>query len=177
MAKPYDRKELREELKINWKRWEDSLLKFSDYKIAWVEPGSETDFLAICRMDLLEELLDKTHELGYRVLLGSHHLGASAPLVEEEHVRKFDGYITPINKLGHMMFPTQREAENAIKRIRKGGKLIVGTKPFAGGRIKPEEALNYVYKKVKVDSCMMGVGSVKEAEEDFQLARNIIKTI
>ena len=68
------------------------------------------------------------------------------------------------------MFPTQSEAENAIRRTRNRGKLIVGIKPFAGGRIKPKEALNYVYETLNADSCMMGVGSVEEAEEDFQTA-------
>ncbi len=172
IAKPYDRKELERELRIDWKRWADGILKFSDYKIAWFEPGSEVDFLAVCRIDLLGELLDKTHELGHRVLLGSHHLGASVPLIEGAKVKKFDGYVTPANKLGVMMFPTQREAENAIKVARNGGKLIAGVKPFGGGRIKPREALEYVYEEVRVDSCMIGVGSVEEAEEGFKIARD-----
>ena len=54
-------------------------------------------------------------------------------------------------------------------------RIIIGIKSFAGGRIKPEEALNYVYNDVKVDSCMIGVGSIKEAEEDFKKARRILK--
>jgi len=174
VAKPYQIKELERELKVNWKIWEGNVSVFSEYRVAWIEPGSETDFLAISRMDLLEDLLDKVHELGYRALLGSHHLGASVPLIGERRVKRFDGYVTPVNKLGIMMFPTQRIAENVVKRTGKDGKLIVAIKPFAGGRIEPKEALNYVYKKLKVDSCMIGVGSVEEAEEDFQDAKEIL---
>jgi len=175
VAKSYSAKELERELRIDWKRLEDTIHKFSDFNLVWIEPGSETDFLAVSRMDLLEELTDRIHEFGYRILLGSHHLGASAPLIQEENVRRFDGYVTPINKLGHMMFPTQREVENVLRNATKGGKLIVATKPFAGGRIEPKKALNYVYKEVKADSCMMGVGSVEEAKEDFRIAKNVLK--
>jgi hypothetical protein len=171
-AKAYNLKELAGELKVNWKKWEERLLKFSCYNLAWVELGSESDFLAISRMDLLEELIDRIHERGNKTLLGIHHAGTSIPLIEEKQI-KIDGYVTPINKLGVMMFPTQREAETIIEKARKARKLIIGIKPFAGGRIQPEEALNYVYKKIKVDSCMIGVCSEREAEEDLQIARNL----
>ena len=176
-AKPYKSNQLKRELRVNWKLWEESIEKLSNHMIAWVEPGSETDFLAISRIDLLEELLDRIGESGYRSLLGSHHLGASFPLVEEWKVKRFDGYVTPINRLGVMMFPTQRDAEKAAERARTGGKLIAGIKPFAGGRIEPKEALEYVYKELKADSCMIGVGSVEEAEEDFRVARDVLASI
>lgn len=175
LAKPYKAGELDRELEVDWRCWEESIEKLSDYGIAWMEPGSETDFLAISRMDLLEELLDRIHELGYRSLLGSHHMGASAELIEERRVKRFDGYVTPVNKLGVMMFPTRRVAENSIRRARKLGRLVVATKPFGGGRVKPKEALSYVYREMKVDSCMMGVGSVEEAEEDFGTAESFLE--
>ncbi len=175
LAKPYKARELERELKADWRCWEESIEKLSDYRVAWMEPGSETDFLAISRMDLLEELLDRIHELGYRSLLGSHHMGASVELIEERRVKRFDGYVTPVNKLGVMMFPTRIVAEKSIRRARKLGRLVVAIKPFGGGRVKPKEALSYVYKEMKVDSCMMGVGSVEEAEEDFKAAESILE--
>jgi hypothetical protein len=174
MAKPYELEKLKSEMKINWKFWEESLNRLSEYNIAWIEPGSETDFLAISRIDLLGELLDRIQELGFRTLLGSHHLGISAPLITEEKLKRFEGYVTPINKMGVMMFPTQKRVEETVAGIKEEGKAIVSIKPLAGGRIDPKEALTYVYKKLKADSCMIGVGSVKEAEEDFQTARNIL---
>ncbi len=177
IAKPYDDNELERSLRINWSDWEDTLIRFSMHKIAWIEPGSETDFLALSRMDLLEELLDRTYELGYRALLGSHHLGITSQLIEEERVKKLDGYVTPINKLGVMMFPTQRQAENAIKMSKKREKIIVGVKPFAGGRIEPKSALEYVYNEIKADSCMIGVASIEEAEKDIKIAKNILKIL
>jgi len=114
-AKPYRTEELERELKVDWNLWEESIIKFSDYRVAWIEPKSETDFLAVSRMDFLEELLDRIHELGHRALLGSHHIGASAPLIREKRVKRFDGFVTPTNKLGVMMFQTRREAEKSYQ--------------------------------------------------------------
>jgi len=166
--------QLQRELRIDWKTWENGIDRFSGWRIGWIEPGSETDFLALARSDLLGELIDRTRDAGYRCLLGSHHLGATASLLEEKRIRGFDGYVTPINKLGVMMFPTRREVKKAIEESRSRGKLIIAIKPFAGGRIKPGEALTYVFRKVKADACMMGVASVKEAEEDFEAARQVL---
>jgi len=89
-------------------------------------------------------------------------------------MRGFDGYVTPINKLGVMMFPTRKEVEKAVEESRSRGRLIIAIKPFAGGRIRPKEALTYVFRRVKTDACMMGVASVREAEEDFKAARQIL---
>mgnify|MGYP000409701126 CR=1 FL=1 len=172
--RPYKMSQLQRRLKIDWKTWENSIDRLSSWRIAWIEPGSETDFLALARSDLLGELIDRTRDAGYRSLLGSHHLGATVPLLEENRIRRFDGYVTPINKLGIMMFPTQREAEKAAREVRNNGKLLIAIKPFAGGRIRPKEALTYVYRETEADACMMGVASVEEAEEDFQAARQIL---
>jgi hypothetical protein len=173
-ANPYTHQELERELTVDWKLWEDRVTAFADHRVAWIEPGSETDFLAISRMDLLGDLLDKIEERGYRILLGSHHIGATAPLIHENRMNRFDGYVTPVNRLGVMMFPTQPEAERAYTRIRRDGKLLIAIKPFAGGRIQPLEALRYVYKRIAADSCTMGVGSVAEAEEDFRIGTAIL---
>lgn len=173
-VRPYVATQLQKDLKVDWKNWEDSVNRLADWRIAWIEPGSETDFLALARSDLLGELIDRTRDAGYRCLLGSHHLGATVPLLEESRIRRFDGYVTPINKLGVMMFPTQREAERAAGEARSRGKIVIAIKPFAGGRIRPREALTYVFRKVKADACMMGVASVKEAEEDFEAARQVL---
>jgi hypothetical protein len=176
-AKPYNLSNLENELRIDWSVWEESVDKLSDYNVAWVEPGSETDFLAITRMDLLEELLDRTNETGHRSLLGSHHFGATLPLIEEKRVKRFDGYVTPINNLGVMMFPTKTEAEKAVEAAKKSGKLVIGIKPLAGGRIKPKEALTYVFRETKADACMIGVGSEVEAISDFQIAENVLASL
>jgi len=176
-AKPYKNAELVNDLEIDWKAWEASINEFSDYNVGWIEPGSGTDFLAISRMDLLEELLEMTSQTGHRVLLGSHHIGASYQLISKRLMKKFDGFITPVNQLGAMMFPMQKMAETAIKDAKKQGKIVVAIKPFAGGRIPPKEALTYVFKEVEVDACMVGVGSVAEAKIDFRAAEKVLASL
>lgn len=173
-AKPYPKIQLQRGLRIDWRSWEESIDWLSSWRIGWIEPGSETDFLALTRIDLLGELIDVTRDAGYRCLLGSHHIGATARLLEETGMRGFDGYVTPINKLGVMMFPTQREVEKAARESKNRGRLIIAIKPFAGGRIKPREALTYVFREAEADACMIGVSSVKEAEEDFEAARRVL---
>ncbi|WP_455276179.1 hypothetical protein [[Eubacterium] cellulosolvens] len=175
-AKPYDKKEINNNLRINWRQWEVNLQEFSDYEVEFMEPGSETDFLALCRIDLLGELVDRTRELGHRILFGSHHLGSTVSIIKGK-IEHHDGYVTPVNKLGLMMFPLQKKVEEAIKEAKKDGKSIIAVKPFAGGRIEPKEALEYVFNKMRVDSCMIGVGSLEEAEFDIQIAEDTLKTV
>lgn len=170
VARGYGLKEL-EGLKVDWGAWEALVSEFSDFDVAWVEAGTEVDLLAISRVDLLGELIDEVRGAGYRVLLGTHHAGATIPAVEEERIGGFDGYVTPINKLGVMMFPTRARAEAAIEEARRRGRLIVCVKPFAGGRIEPKEALAYAYKRA--DACMLGAATPEEAEENFKLAEEL----
>lgn len=167
-AKGYGLRELEAGLKVDWSSWEALVSEFSDFEVAWIEAGTEVDLLAISRIDLLGELIDEVRAAGYRVLLGTHHAGATIPIVEEEGVGGFDGYVTPINKLGVMMFPTKARAEASVEEAKRRGRLIVCVKPFAGGRIEPREALAYAYKRA--DACMLGAATPKEAEENFKLA-------
>ena len=70
-----------------------------------------------------------------------------------------------------MMFPTQQESENAIKNATKP---VIAIKPFAGGRISPTNAFEYIYHKLEIKSCMIGVGSEEELDEDVSSAVEIL---
>jgi hypothetical protein len=169
-SKPYEREELRY-LEIDKERLGNGIENLKDLHVLFAELGSETDFLAVTgRLDLIADLVDQLKKgNGYRVLLGVHHAGSTVPKLENSKI-DFDGYVTPVNKLGVMMFPTKEAALRAIKAARKP---IIAIKPLAGGRIEPREALEHVYK-VGISSCMIGVGSIGEAEEDFQTAAEIL---
>lgn len=171
-SKPYGRKELKD-LQIDFESLEREITILEDYKILFAELGSETDFLALTdRLDLLETLVDRLHSTcGHRILLGVHHAGVTIPKLENSEI-KFDGYVTPINRMGVMMFPTSRLA---VEAIRVAKRPVIAIKPLAGGRIKSREALEYVYKEMEIDFCMIGVGSEREAEEDFSIAHKILK--
>ncbi|WP_455368415.1 hypothetical protein [[Eubacterium] cellulosolvens] len=161
-----------DKLQINYEVVEDILLLINEMNILFVGLGSETDFLAMCnRLDLLKNLIKLiSKNFGYRCLLGCHHPGTTIPILESSKIN-FDGYITPTNKLGVMMFPTQKVSENAI---RKSTKPIIAIKPFAGGRIRPKDAFRYVYDKLEIKSCMIGVGSEQELDYDVSSAVEIL---
>ena len=171
-SKPYRRKELKD-LKIDYERLDRELAILEDFNILFAQLGSETDFLTMTnKLDLLETLVDHVRSrYGHRVLLGVHHAGITIPKLENSRI-KFDGYVTPINRIGVMMFPTRGIALEAIKATKMP---IIAIKPLAGGRIKPREALEHIYREVGIDFCMIGVGSESEAEEDFSTALGILK--
>jgi hypothetical protein len=171
MSKPYDKKDF-QKLSIDWKKVEHELENFTDLPVLQIEPGSETDFLAMAgRFDLLGGLIDNIKEKGFKgVLFGVHHAGITIPRIDEE-LDGFNGYLTPLNKMGLMMLPTKAAAEIALKNTNK---RVIAIKPLAGGRVKPEEAFNYVFS-FDVDGCMIGCASIAEVNQDFNVAIEALK--
>lgn len=163
---PYGKQEI-EELKIQLELIGEAVSTLKGFRLLFLEPGSETDFLvAVGRLDLLGGLLDWLQDnFSLPVLLGVHHAGLTIPALERSGLN-FAGYLAPVNRLGVMMFPTQRLALEAVRAARKP---IIAIKPLAGGRIPPREALDYVYHS-GVSACMVGVASEVEVDECLSAA-------
>jgi len=159
-------------LQIDYDSVNRALTELSNLNILFVDLGSETDLLAMSkRTDLLADLVDWISDnYGYRCLLSCHHAGSTLPILESSKV-DFYGYLSPVNKLGVMMFPTQRASEVALKKSKRP---VIAIKPFAGGRLHPKVALEYVYNKLDIPSCMIGVASVEELEQDSSTALQIL---
>jgi len=171
-SKSYEAAEIKH-LEIDYKRLDGAVSSLTGFNVLFLELGSETDFLAMTgRTDLLTTLINHIGgRFGYRVILGIHHAGSTIPTLEESEM-EFDSYVTPVNKLGVMMFPA---ANTALEATRKCEKPIIAIKPLGGGRIQPRSALRYVYKELGLSFCMIGVGSESEAEEDFSTALEVLK--
>ncbi len=169
-SRPYVERDF-EELKIDWGRVEGGLDEFSELDVRYVEPGSETDFLAMTgRMDLLGELVDRIKGRGFKgVLFGVHHAGTTIPILEKG-LPGFEGYVTPLNSRGIMMLPSKSSAEEAIRATRRA---VYAIKPLAGGRISPDEAFRYVFE-FDVEGCMVGCASVEEVRVDIEAALRAI---
>ena len=169
-SRPYAQGDF-DELRIDWGRVEACLGEFTEMEVRYVEPGSETDFLAMAgRLDLLGELADRIKGRGFRgVLFGVHHAGATIPILEEG-LRGFEGYVTPLNPMGVMMLPSKGSAEEAIGATRRE---VYAIKPLAGGRVGPDEAFRYVFGH-DVEGCMVGCASVDEVREDLRAALRAI---
>jgi len=161
-----------EKLEIDYDRVRKALAGLEDVRVLFIELGSETDFLAMGkRLDILSDLVGWISDnFGYKCLLGCHHGGLTIPILERSKI-DFYGYVTPANKLGVMMFPTQKLSEAAIKST---SKPVIAIKPFAGGRIPPKPALEYIYKDLNIPCCMIGVGSEEELERDATVALQLL---
>jgi len=171
-SSPYSKEEI-ERLRINYAGLEAALASFKECKVLFAEAGSESDFLAMTgRLDLLEEF---THFLGTKlrcpVLLGLHHAGTSIPILETSDLDVV-GYVTPINRVGALMLPSQARALKAIMASRK---RVIAIKPLAGGRVPPHEAFEYVFNEAEADASMVGVASEAEVDEDIPMALKALR--
>ncbi len=169
---PYNSAEIKA-LQIDHRKLEESIRSLSGFKVLIAEPGSETDFLAMSgRFDLLDGFIETLRaRLGCPVFMATHHAGSTIPILDDSKV-KIDGYLTPINRLGVMMFPSQESAINAIQGTEKP---VIAIKPLAGSRIRPIEAFRYVYREQKVKACMVGVGSERELDEDLGAVKSVLE--
>ena len=70
------------------------------------------------------------------------------------------------------MFPNRETVEFAVKNT---DKPVIGMKPLAGGRFLGEQAFEYVFDKLKVNSCMFGMGTIEQADSTIKSALNVIK--
>lgn len=159
-------------LQINYHALHDVLTFFNDFSIIGVEAGSESDFLVMTgRFDLLDDFAQFLKQTFNRpVFLGIHHAGTSLPLLDQQDL-DVSGYLTPINKLGALMLPTQARAFDAITSTPKP---VIAIKPLAGGRIPPNEAFEYVFQAVHADATMIGVASEEELHEDLTAAQSFM---
>ena len=171
-TKPYSGEEIRK-LQINYKSLEDAMARLEGFKVILTEPGSESDFLAMTgRLDLLKDMSNRLKDhFNCPIVVGVHHAGSTIPILKKSKA-DFAGYVTSVNKLGVLMLPTPNIA---LKAIRGSRKPIIAIKPLAGGRIAPEEALSYVYREVGVQTCMVGVASKREMDQDFRAAEKLLK--
>jgi hypothetical protein len=169
--RPYSSEETRD-LSYDKARLESALRSLKEYKVLLIEPGSETDFLALTgRTDLLQEIIDHARDtLGCPAVVGTHHAGSTIPILEDSGIG-VEGYVTPVNSLGALMLPTKERALGAIRSCKHP---IIAIKPMAGGRIPPEEALQFVFGESGVDGCMIGVASEEELDVDVREARHAL---
>lgn len=172
-SRPYEKEDF-QRLTIDLKVMDEDLQFFAELPVSHIEFGSEADFLAMSgRFDLLGDLVDKANGHGFQnVLFGVHHAGITIPKLEDK-LEGVQGYVTPLNPLGVMMFPTKSLAEQAVRSARKS---IFAIKPLAGGRVTPKKAFTYIFG-FPVKDCMIGVGSIDELKETTKTAINIIENM
>lgn len=96
----------------------------------------------------------------------------TANLLKSPILDLFDLYMVPVNKLGYLMdcdtygIDERINLNNMIKDLKK---TVIAKKVLAAGILQPREAFDYLKTANFVDIVTIGIASVKEAQETFNL--------
>jgi len=118
-----------------------------------------------------EEMLGLIRENGMIPGIACHD--ARAILYSDEQGYDAKVYATPVNKIGFWMNPEGL----TLKIIRRTDKPVIALKPFASGRIQPEEGLEFTFSTPGVTAVAIGVANYEEAVQDFKLAKEILSSL
>lgn len=125
--------------------------------------GEQTDKLD---MEESRAWLKRIEDEGYLAGVVTHNPARTLPLIVEE--LEVDIVMMPLNKVGYMMGGAK--GEELIDMVGDADIKIIAMKTLAAGRIKPKEAMEYVFSLKNVASVAVGVASREEAEETFSAA-------
>ncbi|MEM3586359.1 MAG: hypothetical protein QXO71_03460 [Candidatus Jordarchaeaceae archaeon] len=128
--------------------------------------GEETDKL---NFKTLESWFGRIRDLGFIPGVATHKPDRTLPKLLE-HKLDFQVVLLPFNAIGFMM----GEKEKVLDIVARSEKAFIAMKPLAAGRLKPDEALKYVFSCKGIDSAAIGVANVEEVKETFSIAKNIL---
>lgn len=127
--------------------------------------------------DLTSKILheiNKTNSLSG--LITSFPYKTTDSIINELDTSLFDFYMIPINKVAYMMdtpsFLKDERDELKIK-LQKLDKKIIGSKILAAGILRVEEAFNFINTLGYIDLATIGIGTLKEAREDFFILKSL----
>jgi len=97
---------------------------------------------------------------------------STSSLLESPVLDLFDIYMVPVNKLGYLMDCDTYGSGERIKldlMIKSLDKTVIAKKVLAAGILKPQEAFDYLKTVKFADGVAIGIASVDEAHETFNL--------
>ena len=158
-------------MKIDYAALESTIGFFEGFDKLIADPGAEVDLLAPGgRLDLIEGYISYLRKHFRAVVSSTHHPGITLPILEENGIG-FDGYVTPLNRLGVFMLPTP---DSALAAIRNSTRPVIAIKPMAGGRLLGREAFDYVLNEVGASTCMFGLGRPDEVRYTVSEAKKAL---
>ena len=148
------------------------LAGFQKFKISGVILHGQITDLALSShnkniIDIFQNLIKETY--GIQPILATHNFGTLLPQLIKWNIKI--PVMAPFNQKGFMMRPSQEECE---KLIQETDYCIIAKKVLAGGRLSPEEAFKYLTDK-KIDSIVIGIGTVSETYHTFSVAQSALK--
>ena len=158
-------------VEVDYERLETLLNRWNEFNVPIYASNEAWEFMVLAqRFDELQELVNLIKKRFGTFLLGTHYAGIIIPMVEAAGI-KVDGYLTPVNTAGILMFPTPTLALKALKTTTKP---IIAIKPLGGGRIHPNHAFTYLFQEIGVHAAMVGIGNMEEAEETLNAAKTVL---
>ena len=158
-------------MQIDYQAFAGHIGFFEGFERLIADAGAEVDLLAPAgRFDLIEEYIAYLRQHFDAVVTSVHHPGITIPALEAGNA-SFDGYITPLNKLGLFMLPTP---DSALEAIRSSSRPIIAIKPMGGGRMVRQEAFDYVLNEIGAAASMFGLGPMHEVEQTVSLAKGAL---
>lgn len=159
-------------VEIDYQKLDELLQRYQDFNVLIYASNETWNFLVLAqRYDEFQELVTYVRKrIQGPFLLGTHYAGIIIPHVEAVGL-EVDGYSTPINAAGILMFPTQ---ELAVQAIKATSKPVIAIKPLGGGRVSPRVAFHYVFKEVAAHAAMVGIGTLTEAQETLTEAHHLL---
>jgi hypothetical protein len=147
------------------------LASFEKYKLGGVILHGQLTDLALSShnpdiLTIFQDLVRDSYDV--EPMLATHNFGILLPRLMEWKIKI--PVMAPLNKKGFMMRPSQPECERLVQ---ESGYQIIAKKVLAGGRLTPEEAFPYLKDK-KIDSVVLGIGSVPEAYHTFSVAKSVL---
>jgi hypothetical protein len=159
------------QVEVDYERLEALLNRWKGFNVPIYASNETWEFLVLAqRFDELQELATLIKKRFGTFLLGTHYAGIIIPMVEAAGIR-LDGYSTPVNAAGILMFPTPTLA---LKALQATTKPIIAIKPLGGGRVPPNLAFPYIFHEIGVHAAMVGIGSIEEAEETLIAAKTAL---
>ena len=158
-------------VEVDYERLETLLNRWNEFNVPIYASNEAWEFMVLAqRFDELQELVNLIKKRFGTFLLGTHYAGIIIPMVEAAGI-KVDGYLTPVNTAGILMFPT---STLALKALRTTTKPIIAIKPLGSGRIHLNYAFTYLFQEIDVDVAMVGIGNMEEAEETLNAAKTVL---
>lgn len=149
---------------------EIALLKDMGARICLLHGNAVDDLLSPVKRTIngAEEMLGVVRDKGLTPGIACH----DARAIKYSDERGYDAkvYATPVNKIGFWMNPEGL----TLKIIRETSKPVIALKPFASGRIQPEEGLEFTLSTPGVSAVAVGVANLEEVVQDFNLAAEIL---
>jgi hypothetical protein len=129
--------------------------------------GEETDQL---NFKVLESWLERIRDLGFIPGVATHKPDCTLPELLESKL-DFQVVLLPFNAAGFLM----GQKEKVFDIVSRSEKSFIAMKPLAAGRLRPREALEYVFSCEGIDSAAIGVANADEVRETFSVAKNILR--